>query len=140
METLTWIGLALGAVGIVVGATALHRAVPTFTVGTPHRGTYEIWHTGPKEIVVRRALYEDFYGGQHPIDSNQSDIEVHDIDGAPFPLPSTHAPPDWKGAKMAPHKRYYVMMNNNSSFVLEYRATGLLGHISRASFRIDEGP
>ena len=135
MELLTWTGVALGIGALMLGVVALNRAAPTFYVGYPEEGRYEIWHSGPNEIVVRRAIVIEL-DTELEI-SEQSGVTIEDIDGAPFPLGND---PFGRGERMLPHRRYYAFINVNRSLVIKYRAVGFLGHLSRATLRIDEGP
>ena len=87
--------------------------------------------------MVRNAWVEDV-GGIFPINSDRSQVEMFDVDGLPFPPPGS--PSLGEGCEIPPHRRYHIAMNVNRSVVIEYRATGFLGFLSRARLRIDEGP
>lgn len=101
----------------------------------PRGGRYEFWHSGPNEIVVRRASVIEL---DTELQINeQSGVIIEYIDGAPFPLGHD---PFGRGERMLPHRRYYAFINVNRSLVVKYRAAGFLGHLSRATLRIDEGP
>ncbi len=61
-----------------------------------------------------------------------------DIDGVPFP--PHDGPAFGEGCELPSHRSYFVTLNVLQSVVIEYRASGFLGFLSRATLRIDEGP
>lgn len=130
MEVLTFV---IGAVALILAVTALTRTAPAFTVEPLPEGQYSIWHQGPGSVVNRRAFVRDA-GGDHPM---AEQVEMEDAEGMPLAPPDN---PSSKGVQMEPHHRYFLFLNVNRELVIHYRAKGLLGHFSRSTIRIIQGP
>ncbi len=130
MEVLTFV---IGAVALTLAVTALTRTAPTFTVEPLPEGQYSIWHQGPGSVVIRRAFVRDA-AGVHPLGEQ---VEVSDADEWPLATPDN---PSFRGVEIEPHQRYFLFLNVNRELVIHYRAKGLLGHFSRSTIRIIEGP
>ena len=109
MNVLTVLGVLIGSAALGLAIIALNRAAPTFSVGPPVSGQYEIWHNGPNGVVVRRAYVQEL-DAEYEINTERSGVEMDDIDGFPFPPPHS---PFGRGATIPPHRRYYITANVN---------------------------
>ena len=137
MDMWTSIGIAIGAVALLLTAVALRMSAPTFTVLDEPEGRFTLWHTGPGSIVIRKAYVRDV-AGEHAIGAPSSGAEMAMGDGAlEFPLPDD---PFAKRLVVAPHVRFSGFCNVNGYLVIEYRAKGILGLLARAALEWDEGP
>lgn len=137
MTVLAWIGLGVGVAGLVLAVASLSRDAPTYEVGQSISGTRTLVFEGPGDVILLRVWVEDA-GGEHRLNSEHSQVEVHDADGAPLVMPDRE--PFGRGTKIPAQYPYSVTMNVNRTLWIRYRAAGWLGFLSRSKLRIIEGP
>lgn len=134
-DALSWLGPVMGVIALLLAVIALSRTVPAISWENTGPDLYTLWNQGPGPVVVRQAYIHDS-AGKHDVRSYETRTEARISDDERLFGYDTQ---DGSGWLLFPQLRFTVRVQVNSDLVIDYRAPGPLGWLSRASVRIEGG-
>ena len=111
---------------IVLAVVALTRGAPAINIEQDGEQVV-IWNSGPAPAVVLGAFVASInFAGWIPI------AEIDEVS-----IGTDERLADWKrGTILHPQERYFLIIENNTSLRVKYRAGGLLGWLARGRITI----